>query len=172
MYYPSNIEIETADKILLNYCQNLLRFDKDGAKDLKQETWIKGFVAIEKGMYCPENGKLATWLCIIAKHLFMDNKRRKQVVFYCSDFYEHQHPLMQSEPIGLDKDAKILLYNEISKLPEVQQEMLKKTYWGKLKRREIAAEKSLDLNNVGSTIFRGQQNLKKALTGKRSYFNL
>jgi RNA polymerase sigma factor (sigma-70 family) len=171
MYYPSDIEIANADKILFNYCQKLTKCNVVESEELRQNTWVNALNALEKGMYHPNTSKFSSWLCRIAHNKMIDGARRKKPLDYYGEIPENMHPI-QSNFTEIDAQSKLLLYTEIGRLPKPQQEMLQKTYWQNLKRREIAAEVGLDINNVASTIYRGQQNLKRALSRKRCYFNL
>ncbi len=131
--------------------------DPDTAEELTQETFYQAIRNI--GKYQGKSS-VYTWLCGIAKNLWLSESRRKKY-----------HPIAEPDPTASDisptpdevaesSDGKMELLRKIHQLPETEKEVLLLRATGELSFREIGELFGKSENWARVTHYRTKQKLK------------
>ena len=123
--------VETYYMRVFSYAMTLAG-DRDEAEELTQETMYR---AISRQSSFRGDADMATWLCSIAKHLFLDEKRRQT----------KQAPLPEELPEAdegpeqtvSDRDASLRIHMALHGLEEPYREVFELRVFGELSFREI-----------------------------------
>ena len=156
--------MQSMDEIYQKYAQTVYRFilsktqDADVAEELTQETFYQAIRSIDR---YDESCKITTWLCGIAKNLWLSESRRKKY-----------HPIAEPDPTASDisptpdevaesSDGKMNLLRKIHQLPETEKEVLLLRATGELSFREIGELFGKTENWARVTFYRAKQKLRK-----------
>lgn len=144
-----------------NLCYRMLK-NYDDAKDMAQETFLKAYRNIKN---FDGRSKFTTWLYRIA-------------VNNCINFMKKEHPseVIKDEILEIPKDdpveqykkkkMKEVIYNAISKLPEVQKSVFTLRALEELPYQEISVILNKPVNTVKVNYHLAVKNLKNYLKGK------
>lgn len=161
-------EIEYQNK-LVNLQRNLLKFaysltsDKDNAKDLVQETFLKTL------MYCNNyvhESNFEGWTYTIMKNTFINNYRRK--IRHKTQHLSNTEVIYQAFPssTGTHNPESVYSTKEIEKAIDKLDDRVKlpfKMHHEGYKYKEIAEALELNLGTVKSKIFFARKKLMEAL---------
>lgn len=123
--------VETYYMRVFSYAMTLAG-DRDEAEELTQETMFR---AISKQSSFRGDADMATWLCSITKHLFLDEKRHqtKQAPFPEELPEADEGP----EQAVSDRDASLRIHMALHGLEEPYREVFELRVFGELSFREI-----------------------------------
>ncbi|MEO0123279.1 MAG: sigma-70 family RNA polymerase sigma factor [candidate division WOR-3 bacterium] len=161
-------EVEPFDELVRRHevkvhslCYKMLK-NYDDAKDMAQETFLKAYRNIKN---FDGRSKFTTWLYRIA-------------VNNCINFMKKEHPseeikdeileIPKDDPVEQYKKKKMkeVIYNAISKLPEVQKSVFTLRALEELPYQEISAILNKPVNTVKVNYHLAVKNLKNYLKGK------
>ncbi|MDO4273609.1 MAG: RNA polymerase sigma factor [Eubacteriales bacterium] len=151
--YLNNIVEQYYDEIL-HFCIYQLK-DVPGAYDITQETFYRFIKTVDSYEYRNLKGYLLT----IARNLCVDYWRGRMDAEL--DSYEEES---SERDEGLQRvEDKMVLAELLSKLPEVQREVIVLRFYCDLKLKEIAAVLDTNISTVKSRLRLGIRNLRKEM---------
>lgn len=170
---------EVLDRLIEQYQHRLFRYlmyltgNRTAAEDLFQETWVR---VLERGRQYDAKAKFETWLFAIARHLLIDNLRRKSA----SSLDALREPEEGSAPFepeaegpsalemlaGREQEAQVQA--AIAGVPAVYREVLMLRFQEDLKLEEIAGVVDAPVSTVKSRLYRGLEAIRQALQGGRA----
>ena len=137
--------------------------DRERAKDLMQDTFIKSWQYITEGM---EVNNLKAFLYRVANNLIIDEyRKKKELSLYnlMAEGFEPGFDERNRNEAGID--AKLAL-SVINKLDDKYREAVLMRYVDELSPKEIASITGESENNVSVKIHRGLKQLKELLNNK------
>ena len=151
-------------EIVYKYLFGLTR-NKDLSEDLAQETFVKMIKHIDK---FEGKSKLSSWLCEIAKNLWIDyirkNKRQVQIVKNEDDNKEIEIQSYENiENEYIEKEEKDKVNEKIDSLDEVYKKVINLRINGELSFKEIGEILGKTENWARVTFYRGKQMLKEEM---------
>ena len=151
-------------EIVYKYLFGLTR-NKDLSEDLAQETFVKMIKHIDK---FEGKSKLSSWLCEIAKNLWIDyirkNKRQVQIVKNEDDNKEIEIQSYENiENEYIEKEEKDKVKEKIDSLDEVYKKVINLRINGELSFKEIGEILGKTENWARVTFYRGKQMLKEEM---------
>ena len=132
------------------------------ADELTQETFLRALVAI--GTY-REQGNMLTWLCTIAKNLWLNECRKSK--FEAALDADLPDPSPTPEEGFIEKDRRRALRNAVMELPEDYRDVVLLHIYAQIPLREIAAQKGKSESWGKVTFYRAKQLLNHRLEGYR-----
>ena len=127
--------------------------DEDIAEELTQETFYRAVKNINK---FKNDSKISTWLCKIARNLWIDEIKRKY------KFKEiNENDFIISEDDIFANEDRIKLFGKIQKLDIETRDVIHLRLTGELSFREIAQIMGKTENWVRVTFYRGKEKLRK-----------
>ena len=144
-------------KVVYRYLFCLTR-DSDKAEELTQETFYR---AVQKIDTFEGNSKISSWLCKIAKNIYLDEikkEKRKTELNEEVDIIDKDFDL---EKQIISKEDKISLYKKIHNLDSVTKEVIILRINGELSFKEIGLVFNKTENWARVTFYRGKQKLKE-----------
>ena len=150
------------------FCRRIVS-DRDIAQDVAQETWIKVKKRFSTQEFTSE-GKFRSWVCKIARNVFLDSIRRKKALDGGDDFDppEKDNGSILDELIR-DEDCerlKLRLKECIERLSVVRRKVLVLRYFEYLEYEEIANQINIPKGTVSSTINRTHAKLHACMESK------
>ena len=141
-------------KLVYKYLLTLTQ-SPDLAEELTQETFYRAVKNINK---FNEKSKLSTWLCAIAKNLWIDeiNRNKKFQVLNENDI------IITDEEKIFANDNKLNLLKEIQKLDSDTRNVIYLRLFGELKFKEIADIMNKTESWARVTFYRGKEKLKES----------
>jgi len=142
--------------------------DRDLAKDLSQEVWIKVFIIIQAGKY-NDQGKFASWISRIARNLALDSFRKIQRSPKKAQVTEYYDPLLAlvsgptAEENIIRSETKDKIQNLISKLSQEQQEVVIMRTYQELSFKEISDILGVSINTALGRMRYALMNLRKLM---------
>lgn len=135
--------------LVYTFCRR--RLPEDRAQDVTQDVFISAWRARHR--FDPAKGSLGAWLMGIAKNRLVDNLRSE-------GRHADRRAELESAPHSEDPDVdrlgdRILVADALASLPEQSRSLIELAYFGQLTHEEIAAQTSMPLGTVKSTIRRG-----------------
>jgi RNA polymerase sigma-70 factor (ECF subfamily) len=145
----------------------MLTGNRSTAEDVFQETWLR---VLERGSQYKAQWKFEVWLFSIARHLVIDQSRRKRG--------ESLDELMDPEagkgfepaasgPSPYEEmmtgEARIRMAGILNRIPAVYREVLTLRFQEELELNEIASVIKIPLSTVKSRLYRGVEALRKEL---------
>lgn len=127
--------------------------NEDIAEELTEETFYKAVINISK---FKNNSKLSTWLCKIARNLWIDEIKRKNRLASIDD-----QDVIVTEDVFLKKEEKMQLYKSIQKLDVLTRDVIYLKIKGDLSYKEIAEIMNKSENWVRVTFYRGKEKIKE-----------
>jgi len=155
---------------LIDLQESLMRFaysltaDKEDAKDLVQETFLKALNYCDKIAY---ESNFKAWTYTIMKNTFINNYRRSLRHNTYSELTKEEFNLHDSHASGSDDPDSVYTSKEIEKIIEALDDDLKlpfKMHHEGFKYKEIAETLGLNIGTVKSRMFFTRQKLIKQLS--------
>ena len=148
------------DQLLRKYSDKVFAYiirtvkNEDVANDIFQDTFVKAILTIRQGRYT-ENGKFPAWITRIAHNLIIDYYRQEKSENMQSSDLDDVDVLNRKElceetiedviiSAQIKEDVKYL----ISKLPDLQREVLNMRYYQNLSFKEIAELTGVSINTA------------------------
>ena len=167
------------DRLIELYQHRLLRYllyltgNRELAQDLFQETWMR---VLERGAQCNGQSKFDTWLFAIARHLVIDNSRKKTASSLEALQEEHagERPfeVAAGDPSPFESLATVengsRVNAALSQLDRLHREVIVLRFHEELTLEEIASITGAPLSTVKSRLYRGLAALKPSFTGARA----
>ncbi|HUW04829.1 MAG TPA: sigma-70 family RNA polymerase sigma factor [Williamwhitmania sp.] len=139
-----------------------LTMNREDAKDLLQETYLKALMYQDK---FEENTNLKAWTFTIMKNTFINNYRKSVKQNTTFDSSDNQY-LMNSRPDNMTNPEMEYSHSEISKKIDQLEDEFRipfQMHTSGFKYKEIAEELNLKIGTVKSRIFFSRQKLMKTL---------
>ena len=156
---------------LIDLKENLLRFaqtltsDKDDAKDLLQETFLRALKYCDKFV---QNDNLKAWTYTIMKNIFINSYRRSVRYNTFNDQTKDGFYLNYIHASSSDNPDSVYTSKEIEKIIENLDDNFKipfKMHQEGFKYKEIAEKLDMNIGTVKSRIFFSRKKLIKELNG-------
>lgn len=154
-----NISMENLDEIYKDNYQLVYKYllslthNEDLAEELTEETFYKAIIHISK---FKNNSKLSTWLCKIARNLWIDEIKRKNKLAEIED-----KDAIVTEDIFLEKEERMQLFKSIQKLDPLTRDVIYLKIKGDLSYKEIAEILGMSETWVRVTFYRGKEKIKE-----------
>lgn len=159
------------DRLIEQFQHRLLRYlvfltgNRELAEDLFQETWMR---VLERGDQYNGKSKFDTWLFAIARHLVIDNSRKKTAASLdaMQEQREGDRPLEfpSADPTPFDSLAQNETTQQVNRvlagMDNVHREVLILRFHEELTLEEIAEITGAPLSTVKSRLYRGLQSLR------------
>jgi RNA polymerase sigma-70 factor (ECF subfamily) len=173
-----NADPEVIDALIEMYQHRLLRYlmsltgNRAMAEDLFQETWIR---VLERGRQYRSQWKFEVWLFSIARHLVIDEVRRKKGVSL--DELMDSETGIGFEPSGHDPSPfdELAAGQEgqrmaraMSGIPAIYRETMVLRFHDDLALEDIAAIIKVPLSTVKSRLYRGLEAARKLMGAEQS----
>jgi RNA polymerase sigma-70 factor, ECF subfamily len=166
-------DTELIERLIELYQHRLLRYlvyltgNLERAEDIFQETWVR---VLERGDQYNGKARFDTWLFAIARHLVIDNSRKKTTLSL-EAFTDPQNGAVpvefpSAEPTPYERTALKQLGNRIAaaltSLDLLQREVVMLRFQEELSLEEIANITEAPLSTVKSRLYRGLEALRPA----------
>lgn len=135
-------------KYLLSLTNN-----EDISEELTEETFYKATINISK---FKNNSTLSTWLCKIAKNLWIDEIKRRNKLAEI-DYKD----VIITEDVFLEKEERMQLFKSIQKLDVLTRDVIYLKIKGDLNYKEIAEIMNTTETWVRVTFYRGKEKIKE-----------
>jgi RNA polymerase sigma-70 factor (ECF subfamily) len=151
------------------FCMTLCK-DPADAEDLSQKTWL---IAFEKCPKLKHEGNLKGWLSKIAKNLWINEYRRRQM--HSERVFDNDltrgvleakffpDPVQPPDQAALLADFSDAIYDALAKLPPQFRQVHLKVDWTDLPYKVCAEEMDIPVGTVMSRLHRGRKLLKEEL---------
>ncbi len=123
------------------------------SEELTEETFYKAIINISK---FKNNSKLSTWLCKIARNLWIDEIKRKNKIAEIND-----KDVIVTEDVFLEKEERMQLFKAIQKLDVLTRDVIYLKIKGDLSYKEIAEIMNTTETWVRVTFYRGKEKMKE-----------
>jgi RNA polymerase sigma-70 factor (ECF subfamily) len=141
--------------------------DHAEAEEVTQEAFLRTWLRART--YNPFRGRAATWLLRLARHLAIDQVRRRRLAIVALEPTDDAAwPADRTESADADVEQEVwlaeqrrLLLTALRALPAKQREVLAHAYYGGLSHAEIAARLGLPLGTVKSRTCVGLRRLRE-----------
>lgn len=131
----------------------------DLSEELTQETFFK---AITKIGSFREESKISTWLCTIARNLYLNELKKQSRLKYVSDEeLSSIESLYNLETMVIEDEESQALFKKISKLDSLTKQVLILRISGDLSFKEISDILGKTENWARITYYRGKEKLKE-----------
>lgn len=156
--------MQAMDEIYQKYARTVYRYllshthDMDLAEELTQETFYQ---AIRSSSRYDESCKITTWLCGIARNVYLTHRRKHPPT---EDIEEQQISVSSAEGNILQAEERLALFRKLHQLEDPYREVLYLRVFGGLSFREIAEVLGKSENWARVTFYRGKEKLKKEVT--------
>lgn len=144
-------------KVVYRYLFCLTR-NSDKAEELTQETFYR---AVQKIDSFNGNSKISSWLCQIAKNLYLDELKKEKRKTELNDEVDIIDKDFDLENQVIFKEDKISLYKKIHNLDNITKEVIILRINGELSFKEIGLVFNKTENWARVTFYRGKQKLKE-----------
>jgi RNA polymerase sigma-70 factor (ECF subfamily) len=150
--------------------------DSDIASDIVQDTFLKFLTVFRENRY-NDQGKLLPYLLRLAHNLAIDHmrelKRRPKITTSDGkDIFSFLNIPQEDALEGVEKmEANAALRHAISKLPQIQQELIILRYFGKMSFKEISELTNININTCLGYVRNGVINLRKHLVLKEKSYD-
>ena len=157
--------IEQYEAPLLRYAQHFV-FDLELARDVVQDTFLKLCKQSESEM----RPKLAKWLFTVCRNRAIDVCRKESRMKVASEDQINEQLVSQADDlanptVGFEKvETAESLLQQLSRLPDQQQEVLRLKFHGGLTYREIAEVTGLTSSHVGVILHTAISKLRQRMT--------
>jgi RNA polymerase sigma-70 factor (ECF subfamily) len=162
---------EVLDRLIEQYQHRLLRYlvfltgHRELSEDLFQETWMR---VLERGSQYNGKSKFDTWLFAIARHLVIDNSRKKSTASLDAMQEQREGDRPLEFPSDQPTPFESLSQHEttervgavLAKMDKVHREVLVLRFHEELTLEEIAEITDAPLSTVKSRLYRGLQSLR------------
>lgn len=148
------------DNYLLVYKYLLsITHNEDLSEELTQETFYKAVLNISK---FKNKCKLSTWLCTIAKNLWIDEIKKKNRFTQFDN-----NDVIITEDEFLEKEERLQLFKSIQKLDTLTRDVIYLKIKGDLSYKEIAEIMNTNENWVRVTFYRGKEKIKEDMNDEK-----
>lgn len=148
------------DNYLLVYKYLLsITHNEDLSEELTQETFYKAVLNISK---FKNKCKLSTWLCTIAKNLWIDEIKKKNRFTQFDN-----NDVIITEDEFLEKEERLQLFKSIQKLDTLTRDVIYLKIRGDLSYKEIAEIMNTNENWVRVTFYRGKEKIKEDMNDEK-----
>lgn len=148
------------DNYLLVYKYLLsITHNEDLSEELTQETFYKAVLNISK---FKNKCKLSTWLCTIAKNLWIDEIKKKNRFTQFDN-----NDVIITEDEFLEKEERLQLFKSIQKLDTLTRDVIYLKIKGDLSYKEIAEIMNTNENWVRVTFYRGKEKIKEDMNNEK-----
>lgn len=153
--------MESMDKIYQQYAQTVYKYlisithSEDLAEDLTQETFYQAIQSIDR---FDGKCKISTWLCAIAKNLYLSYLRKHKEH---EDLDETEIPVGSAENEVMQALGKVELLRKFHSLEEPYREVTYLRVFGGLSFAEIGEVLGTTENWARVTFYRGKEKLRK-----------
>jgi len=130
----------------------------DLAEDLSQETMLTLWRKAQQ--YNPQKAQVSTWVFRIARNLMIDNHRKQRGIAYELDDALLDVSVDDDSPISADASV---VQRKIAELPEVQADLVYKSFFEGKSHSEIAKETGQPLGSVKSRLRAAMKFLRQEL---------
>ena len=162
------------DRLIELYQHRLLRYlyyltgNRELAEDIFQETWMR---VLERGHQYNGKSRFDTWLFAIARHLVIDNSRKKSAVSLeaMTEPQDGRIPIefATTETSPFDRAIRSQTAGRLSQalmhLEDVQREVIVLRFQEEMSLDEIAEVTEAPLSTVKSRLYRGLEALKPVI---------
>ena len=158
--------LQSMDEIYQEYAQTVYKYllskthNEDLAEELTQETFLQAIRGIDR---FDGKCKLSTWLCAIAKNLFLTYLRKRHVH---EDVDEMEISVASAEENALENLGKLELFQMLHNLEEPYREVTYLRVFGGLSFQEIGQILGKTENWARVTYYRGKEKIRKELDEK------
>lgn len=153
--YKNNYEIVYKYLLAISHNENI-------SEELTQETFYRAMKNIHK---FNEKSKISTWLCTIAKNLWIDELKKENK----TKALQENHAVITLDDKILADENKIELFKKIQKLDVEMRDVMYLRISGELNFKEIADIMDKTENWARVTFYRGKEKLKEEKkNGKKS----
>lgn len=143
---------------LIIHCEQLVK-DRDDAKDIAQEAFIKAYKNIKK--FNAAQSRFSTWLYKIATNLALDHLRKQKRIVHPEDI---ELVAEATQPVILENERKEAVRKAVDTLePPEYKEVIEAYYWRGQSYEQIANSMNKPVNTIGTYIRRAKQQLKGEL---------
>ena len=132
--------------------------DPDTAEELTQETFYQAIKNIDR---YEGKSSVYTWLCGIAKNVYLSETRRKKYHPVAEPDISEEDTSPRPDEIAESNDEKMRLMRKIHELPENEKEVLLLRAAGELSFREIGEIFGKSENWARVTHYRAKQKIRK-----------
>lgn len=130
-----------------------LTHNEDISEELTEETFYKAIINISK---FKNNSKLSTWLCKIARNLWIDEIKKRNKFAEIDD-----KDVIVTEDVFLEKEERMQLFKSIQKLDSLTRDVIYLKIKGDLSYKEIAEIMNTTETWVRVTFYRGKEKIKE-----------
>ena len=130
-----------------------LTHNEDISEELTEETFYKAIINISK---FKNNSKLSTWLCKIARNLWIDEIKKRDKFVEIDD-----KDVIVTEDVFLEKEERMQLFKAIQKLDSLTRDVIYLKIKGDLSYKEIAEIMNTTETWVRVTFYRGKEKIKE-----------
>lgn len=134
--------------------------DLNTAEDLVSDVFEKALA--KYNTYCPDKGKLSTWLFTIANNTITNYFKKKNQNTELIDL-NHVEARDRLEDLIIDRELKEVLLKSMAYLNDRQKNVIALKFGACLTNRQIAQMMNITESNVGTIIFRSLKKLKDVL---------
>ncbi len=130
-----------------------LTHNEDISEELTEETFYKATTNISK---FKNNSSLSTWLCKIARNLWIDEIKRRNKLAKIDE-----NDVIVTEDVFLEKEERMQLFKSIQKLDVLTRDVIYLKIKGDLSYKEIAEIMNATETWVRVTFYRGKEKIKE-----------
>lgn len=130
-----------------------LTHNEDISEELTEETFYKATINISK---FKNNSNLSTWLCKIARNLWIDEIKRRNKLAKIDD-----KDIIVTEDVFLEKEERMQLFKSIQKLDVLTRDVIYLKIKGDMSYKEIAEIMNTSETWVRVTFYRGKEKIKE-----------
>lgn len=153
--------MQSMDELYQQYARTVYKYLKsvahndDVAEELTQETFYQAIRSIES---FDGSCKVSTWLCAIAKNLYLNYLRKNPGH---EDIAEMEIPVDSAENVVMDSRGKLELLKKLHDLPDPYREVMYLRVFGGLSFAEAGEVLGKSENWARVTFYRGKEKLRK-----------
>jgi len=168
---------DVLDSLIETYQHRLFRYlvsltgNRSTAEDVFQETWLR---VLERGSQYKAQWKFEVWLFSIARHLVIDQSRRKRGVSLDELMDPEDGKGFEPAASGpspfeemMTGEAGERMAGILNRIPAVYREVLTLRFQEELELNEIASVIKIPLSTVKSRLYRGVEAVRKELEEAR-----
>ena len=155
--------MQSMDELYQQYARTVYKYlksvthNEDLAEELTQETFYQAIRSIDR---FDGSCKVSTWLCAIAKNLYLGYLRKNPAH---EDVTETEIPVDSTESIVMGAEGQLDLLKKLHDLPEPYREVMYLRIFGGLSFAETAEVLGKSENWARVTFYRGKEKLRKEM---------
>ena len=155
--------MQSMDELYQQYARTVYKYlksvthNEDLAEELTQETFYQAIRSIDR---FDGKCKVSTWLCAIAKNLYLSYLRKNPAH---EDVTETEIPVDSTESIVMGAEGQLDLLKKLHDLPEPYREVMYLRIFGSLSFAETAEVLGKSENWARVTFYRGKEKLRKEI---------